>query len=599
MTDSRNLRIDTNSLGPVRLNRKKHIAPCERRVLELLDELRGVRENNPKGYYPRLAEAAKKDYWIYLRLILNYNFLDPWDHGEEVVPFIQDCVDNNEPGLIMAPRGAAKTGVATVPITPWLLARNPNITTIITNVREEKASYFARLASKIITESANYRTCYPYVVPTDKWGEGGYYLKSQKGIIGRVDPSIGSFGVGGNIVGAHVSAIIHDDLINDKTYLSPAEREKAKAFLIESLNCLDPGGTFLTMCTRWHFDDVYGKLERGEILIDGKKPKVFKRAAERYVLNDQNEPVVEVFNARRTYIDMAGNRMTVGFTAEELAGKKLSLGALYSALYENEPVSDADRVLQVENVNQYISFNQGLAPLGKIGVEIVSTAETFWQALINEMREKNIGYAVQKIRPRPSSRGIEKHARIRAVVGQVVSNGKLYVRDDVWARDNNLGQEMREFDRGADDLLDALTYAILNAPKWVAGQPSIPYLAVDPAFTANTTSDSTAIIVGCWVRDDFYVLDSHKFKAQKTEIILGQIFKMAEKYREGSEARDANRPLPSRGFVSTGNEHKSHQAAGQAFWGVSKNIDSEGDDDEKRQKYGNRRSVKVYRGFRH
>lgn len=601
MKDSKTLQIDTNSLGPVMLSRKSRIAPCEKRVMQLLDELRGVKENNPKEYWPTLARAALADYWVYLRLVLNYSFLDPWDHGEEVVPFIQGCVDDAAPGIVMAPRGAAKTGVVTVPILPWLLAKNPSMTSLITNVREEKAAYFARLGSKIITESYNFRQCFQYLIPTDKWGEGGYFLKSQKGEVGRVDPSIGSCGVGGNIVGAHVGAIVHDDLINDKTYMSPVERQKAHNFLVESLNCLDPGGIFLVMCTRWHFDDVYGKLEEGKILIDGQKPRVFRRSAERYVLDDDGKPVVEVFNARRTYVDMQGRQKIVGFTKEELEGKKINLGPLYEALYNNQPVSDSDRMIQVELVNQYVSFNSGLAPLEKLGVEIVSTAETFWQAMIGYMREKHIPYAVQKIRPRPSSRGIEKHARIRAVLGTLVSSGKCYIREDLWTRDGNLGQEMREFDRGADDLLDALTYCILNAPKWYSGSKPVPYLAVDPAFTANAQSDSTAIVVGCWLRDDFYVLDAYKFKAQKTEVILSQIFNMAEKFRLGSEEKSpaSGRGLAS-GFVSPGNERRVTPKF-DVRWGNFQNINSIGEnvDAQERQVNKNNRARQIYRGFRH
>lgn len=606
MTSSTLPTIDLNSLGPVRLSRRQNLAPCELRVLEVIERLAEVKAKNPKEWWPTLRAAALADYWVYLRLVLDYRFLDPWDHGEEVVPFFQDCVDDNEPGLILAPRGGAKTGVISTPATPWLIARDPTITTIITNVRESKASEFARNASRIITECAFYRQAFPDVQPTDKWGEGGYYVKQTAqnygGALGRVDPSIGSYGVGGNIVGSHVRAIIHDDLINDKTYNSPVERAKAEAFLKESLNCLDPGGLFMCCATRWHFDDVYGKLENGEIIIDGKRVKVFCRGAERYVEDDDGNAVVEIFNPRRTYVDMHGRQLQVGYTPEMLKGFKQNLGSLYSALYMNKPVSDADRLLSVETVNQFISFNFPLAPLAKVGVEIVASAETFWQAIITSMREEELMFSVEKIRPKPSAQGIEKHARIRAIVGPLAQEGRLYVRDDLWNREDSLGKEFREFDRGDDDLLDALSYAILRAPKWVEGQNPSPYVAVDPAFTANAQSNHTALVCGCWVRDCFYVIDAHRFKAQKTEVIIGQIFKMALKYLEGTGNSEPNSGVSSHGFTSPGNTRGRHRAP-EVKWNMPRTIDSIGESGEtsveKGQFYGHQRSKKRFGGFRH
>lgn len=603
--DTKNLPIDSNTQGLVRLSRRRSLAPCDKRVIDLVEELKAVRRKEPSLYWTTLAERAKKDLWIYLRLVLDYRFLDPWDHGEEVVPFIQSCVDENHPFLLLAPRGAAKTGLVTVPLMPWLIARDPTITTIITNVREEKAAHFARLAATIIQASPNYRACFPDVTPSDKWGEGGYVLslKSRGGLAGRTDPTIASYGVGGNIVGAHVRAIIHDDLINDKTYLSPVEREKARAFLVESLNCLDPGGLFAVCATRWHYDDVYGKLESGDVVVDGKRARVFKRGAERYVLDDDGNPVVEIFNPRRTYVDINGQKQQVGYTAKELEGKKLTLGPLYSALYMNNPVSDADRLIAVENINQFVTFNLPLGPLARVGIEIVSQAEAFWQSVMTAMRDQGKMFSVQKLRPKATRLGVEKHARIRAVIGPLAAAGKLWIRDDLWARDGNIGEELRQFDRGSDDLLDALTYAIIGAPKWSEHSPPLPYIAVDPAFTTNEASNSTAILVGCWVREDFYVLDARRFKVAKTELLIDQIFKMADKYLEGGEALMARAGADTAGgFCSPGNGRAARKTP-QVTWGPARNLDTIGDGvdgkSQERQNYRSRRPQVRAWGFRH
>lgn len=553
--DLNRLKIDTNSLGPVRQSRRMTLAPCEVRVREVQERLEHVRRTEPKKYYAELCKYAVRDYWIFLRLVLCYNHLDPWDHGEELVHFIQTNLGS--PMLFLVPRGGGKSTTITVPLMPWLIARDPTITGIITNVREEKAKRFAKDAAAMITNSENYRRCFPYVRPTDKWGEGGYIIEAQKsqsgGATGRVDPTISSYGVGGNITGSHVRAMLHDDLLNEETAKYPSQRARSESFFKESLNCLDPGGVLVCCATRWHYDDLYGKMEDSTLMGHGEAFKVFKRGAERYVLDDEGRPVVEVFNRHRTFVDFRGARQQIGYTPEFLKTQKANLGSLYYALYMNSPISLEDRLLAVEQVRTFSSFNTDLAPCKRMGIEVVSAAIAFWDTFVNSLREHKITASVDRIKPanRSATVSVEKHARIKAVVGSLIDKGRLWIREDLFNRDGNIGQEIREFDKGKDDALDALTYCIMKAPKHLPGTSPEPYIAVDPAFTANQQSDFTAILAGCWYGEDFYVLDCHLFKAQKTDLIIHQILSMYYKFKDGKE-NIRQRPSRNNGFVSPG-----------------------------------------------
>lgn len=590
-----------NSLGPVRKNRRSSIAPCERRVLEAKELLEEVRHSdpNPEAYFLTLGELAVQDYWIYLRLILDYRFLDPWDHGEEMVWFLQKHL--GQPMLFLVPRGGAKTGTITVPILPWLIARDPTLTGIIANIREEKASYFAKLAAGILM-SENYARCFPYVRPSKKWGEGGYYLKQLKnssgGVGGRVDPNIGSFGVGGNITGAHVRAMAHDDLVNEETSQYPSQLAKAESFFKESLNCLDPGGTLVVAATRWTFGDLYGKMVKGTLLGNGAPFQVFTRGAERVVLDDNNQPTVEVYNAHRTYVDFRGLQQQVGYTEEFLEGQKVNLGSLYYALYMNTPVHAADSELSADSVKTFATFAAPLAPAIRVGVEIVSAAATFWDALHKAAREQGKGFSLERIQPAAGKQG-EKQTRIRSVIGPLAENGRLYCREDLWNREGNIGEEIRQFPKGEDDALDALAYCILKAAKFEPGKFPRPYIAVDPAFTNNKQSDHTAVLCGCWYGDDFWILDCHKFKAQKVDLIINQIFRMQEKYRLGSEEKKSER-RPSSTFVSPGNERRLYRGRANIAWGRGNYHENVGEhfNDEEGSSQQNQRPVYGSRRFR-
>lgn len=540
------LKIDMTSMGPVLKNRKQRIAPCEQRLKIHLDNLAHVAEHEPDNYFPEMAKIAQEDYWFYLWVICGYRFLDPWDHGEELIPFLQENLKS--PLGILLPRGGIKTGSITVPLFPWILTKDPTFTAGIANATEEKANEFARQAATIISDAKLYRECFPHITPSSKWGEGGYRINLQDEFLGRTDPTIKAFGVGSNLTGSHLRGMIHDDLINEQTYQSEAERAKAKSFFLESFNTVDPGGILLFCATRWHFFDFCGEIEDDKIVGPHGSFKLLKRGAERYVQDENGNPVIEVFNAHRTYVDMYGKGVEIGYTPEFLLAQKKNLGNLYYALYQNTPLSDEDAQFDLDRVGQFVEFPGELGPVIRVGVECESAAPMILQEIVRIMRESNYIIPIEKI----TAPKKDKHVRIRAVLQPKIDNGNLVIRDDIWRGSENLGAEIRQFDKGEDDCLDALTYAVVKAPKWIAGKPCGIYIMVDMAYTTEKASNSTAILAGCYYRDTFYVLECLKFKAQKIETITRQILRVYDKFsRKDTERPPLGTKVP--GSYSPGN----------------------------------------------
>lgn len=521
-------KIDTTSAGPVHKGRKQRIAPCMKQLKLHLDYLRDVAEREPDNYYPEMARIARESYWFYLWVICGYRWLDPWDHGEEIVPFIQE--NWGSPMMFLLPRGAGKTGTITIPIFPWTISRDPTFTAGIANATEEKAGEFTRSAAAIIADAKLYRECFPEIVPSDKWGEAGYRITlndAEEQFLGRADPSLKPFGVGSNLTGSHLRGFIADDLINEQSSKSEAERQKARGFLGESFNTVDPGGVYIVCGTRWRFDDFYGEIEDDKIVGPFGSFKILKRGAERYVQDDQGNPYLEVYNAHRTYVDQFGKDVQVGYTPEFLLAQKKNLGTLYYALYQNTPLSDADSQFEVERVQQHIEFPGELGPVVQVGVECESAGPMILQQILKIMREQNRIFSVAKL----TAPKKDKHARIRAVLQPMIDNGNINIRDDLWRQNGNIGTEIRQFDKGEDDCLDALTYNVLKAPKWIAGKPSGVYITVDMAYTAERESNHTCILAGAYLRDVHYTLDCVKFKTPKIETIASQLFKVYDKFQ--------------------------------------------------------------------
>lgn len=515
--------------------------------------------------------AAADSYWFFLRVVLEYRFLDPWDHGEEIVWFLEQNL--GKPMLFLLPRGSCKSGAITVPFPAWKLAKDPFARIIIANAREEKAAAFARGASKIISDSENYRRFFPHIKPTDKWGVSGYNIESPTvdstgGALDHKDPSISSYGVGGNITGAHVTDLIEDDLINDEMARHSEQVLRAERFFSEALNCLDPGGQLLVCGTRWVWSDFYGKIENGELQGPTGRFAVMKRGAERYGVDNDGRTVKEIFNQHRTYIDFNGRQKQVGYTSEYLDAQKKNLGSLYWGLFQNDPLAGENAEFDLTQVREYQRFPTDLGPVTRVGIEKEGGGSVFISAFIDLMRNENRWFHIDQL----SVEGVEKLERIRGVLGPVIDSGNLYIREDLWNREDNLGGEIRNFREF--DAMDALSHCIKKAPKWNVKKGPQPYIAVDLAFTVKRQSNSTAIVAGCWLEDAFYVLDCNKFKAQKVEIIARQIFRMFDKYSNKRAYPIAKRPAVS-ATVSPGNERRKNSAY-QNIWGdgtYSMNVD--------------------------
>ena len=520
--------------------------------LEILQQVRSQSRDDVEQVYLAMGKLALNDYWFFLRVVCGYRFLDPWDHGEEMVWFLEQNLGH--PMMFLVPRGGCKSATITIPFLPWAIAKDPTLRGIITNVRDDKSRKFAKTAAGIIT-TQQYRACFPYVIPTSKWGEEGYYVEEDEaqGAGGRLDPSIGSFGVGGNITGSHVRAVLHDDLINEDTAGSAAEREKAKRLYKESLNCLDPGGQMMISCTRWRPDDIYGEIESGSLPGPGENFRVFKRGAERVVLGENDVPVIEYFNPRRTFIDMKGQPQEVGYDEKYLEAMKKVHGAMYYSLFQNDPLPDGDRDFLLGEIKQFSKTPFQANPLNKIGIESGNPGASFVDSFRTELNRAQKTLNVERLKPQSLvKQAIGKHPRIRAVLTPLINFGRFYIREDVWQRPQGLGAELRDFDKGDDDALDALVWCVLKAPKHTLGRPVVPYLAVDPAFTAERQSNHTAIVVGCWYGEDFYVLDCDKFKTSKVDFKFQRIMRMFEKYASGPRL-ESKRPERLSGFYSPGN----------------------------------------------
>jgi hypothetical protein len=155
--------------------------------------------------------------------------------------------------MLFAPPRHGKSELSTRRFPSWFLGRNPKKQVISVSYNDETSTDFGRDVRNIVA-SQEYQNVFNIALRTDskaanRWhtNEGGIYI---------------SAGVGGAITskGAHL-LLIDDPIKNREDADSEAMREKVwKEYTATMRTRLMPKGAIVITLTRWHEDDLAGRL---------------------------------------------------------------------------------------------------------------------------------------------------------------------------------------------------------------------------------------------------------------------------------------------------------------------------------------------------
>lgn len=484
-----------------------------------------------------MARIAKADYWFYLNEILQYRWMDPWLHGEEIIPFI-DRYEADPGCLLLVPRDHGKSGSITATRLAWWLARNPFLTCVICNAAEDKANQMAKVNSKVISNNRTYQSCFTEVAPSEKWGDKGYWLNLDALTAGgfsveRIDPSIGSYGVMGNITGSHWNGgMVLDDMINREIAESPVKMRKVKQFYGEAMNTLNDYVPLVVIGTRWDYDDVYA-----DILQDKKTGK--HGALEKLVLGIKDKDGYYIW-PRQTYFDMHGNRMIVGQDDETDKAHKSNVGHLYSALYWNEPTRDVDRQFDVAMVKTFLHEPPfALGRVVRVGVECDAQSVNLVDQFRQIMRKENRTFPLEAFN---APRNMDKETKIKTLLQHWINDGQCHIERSIFIADDNVGEELRTFPKGKDDCVDAFACATNLAQDSVPQAGPNVYIWMDPAFSIDDSADFTAIVAVTKCSGELYLLACDRFKTNKTDIQARRLFLMVDRYSKPGLQRRKQAP---------------------------------------------------------
>jgi predicted phage terminase large subunit-like protein len=250
--------------------------------------------------------------------VLGYRDLEPFH--DELFEFL------DRPGrlkMILLPRGSFKSSLITVNAIVGAVLADPNVRVAIdSEVYRNSVRHLSEIKQHLALNPA-IRIAWGDVRTDPGWREDSIVLA------GRTrpsrEPTVDAMGIDVVKVGMHYDWIVVDDLVSDNNTMTSDMRDKAWDHFQYLFSILEPKGRMTVVGTRWHLDDIYGRIDR---VADKLGFEVFQRKA----------------------IDDDGNLLLPKRLSREFLDAQRSLLGPYkfAANYQNSPVPDGDRTFQPE-----------------------------------------------------------------------------------------------------------------------------------------------------------------------------------------------------------------------------------------------------------
>lgn len=268
-----------------------------------------------------------------------------WVHErvcDELEDFLQAVVEKKSPRLMITmPPRSGKSQLASRHFPAYALGRYPDLSIIATSYSADLASRMNRDVQRIMAEDS-YGRIFPESSLSEKnvrsTAQGSYLRNSDIFEIVGHRGVYRSAGVGGGVTGMGADICILDDVLKDRASAdSPTIRQNIWDWYTSTLYTrLAPGGGVIVMNTRWHEDDLSGRLLDAQARGEGDAWRVVNFPA----IAEVDEPPY-----RKKGEALHPNR----YPLEQLLKIKATIGTRdWEALYQQHPVPDGGAIFRDE-----------------------------------------------------------------------------------------------------------------------------------------------------------------------------------------------------------------------------------------------------------
>lgn len=211
--------------------------------------------------------------------------------------------------MIFEPPRHGKSELSSVRFPAWLLERNPGTRIIVGSYNQQLANTFSRKTRRICEGRITFSKDRTAVEDWETASDGGYK----------------AVGVGSGVTGRGANGLIIDDPVKSREEAnSRVYRDRCWDWYKEDLYTrLEPGAWELLEMTRWHHDDLAGRILQSE---DGPNWTVVSLPA----FAEANDPL-----GRLEGEALCPDR----FNREELLAIQQVLGSAFQALYQQRPTA--------------------------------------------------------------------------------------------------------------------------------------------------------------------------------------------------------------------------------------------------------------------
>lgn len=177
-----------------------------------------------------------------------------------MVEFVWDCITHRENGVLLAPRGSAKTTWDDSIFLSWLLAMFPDIRIGLISNTASQAKDFSRAIKWTYESNQAHIALFGNCMSNSKWTDVEW-LRAGSKWHGSKDVSLFAQGAGGAIISKRFDIILCDDILDEENTATVDQRESVDNWFWKTLRpCLTPDGVIIVIGTRWAEDDLYERL---------------------------------------------------------------------------------------------------------------------------------------------------------------------------------------------------------------------------------------------------------------------------------------------------------------------------------------------------
>lgn len=276
-------------------------------------------------------------------------YLMGWVHADicqALDQFLDDILAKRSPRLIITlPPRSGKSEIVSRRFPAYALGRNPDLQIIATSYGADLSARFNRDVQRIIDDDP-YRAIFPDTTLAGKnvktSASGSYIRTSDLFEVVGYKGAYRSTGVGGGITGQGADILIVDDPVKDRASANSATIRDATWdwYTSTAYTRLSPGGGVIVMCTRWHCDDLVGRLLARAESGSGDKWKVINYPA----IAEHDEPhrkAGEALHPER-------------YPIEALERIRAAVGMRdWEALYQQHPVPDGGGLFKADWIQHW------------------------------------------------------------------------------------------------------------------------------------------------------------------------------------------------------------------------------------------------------